>query len=183
MRDLRRCATMRTPLATPARSGPPAGAPDATPPAPAPAAADTTAPAAPTGLTAGPPTATSVPLSWTAATDNVAVTGYQVYRDGASAPVQTITGTTYTDTALSPNTTYSYTVKAIDGAGNQSPASNIAAATTTATGGTSITLTPSDDATIDPATAANTISRIKVDASAPVNELLVKFDIPASCTP
>jgi len=145
-------------------------------------AADTAGPTAPTGLTAGPTTATSVPLSWTAATDNVAVTGYQVYRDGAPTPVQTITGTTYTDTALSPNTTYSYTVKAIDGAGNQSPASNTATATTTAAGG-SITLAPSDDATIDPATASNTVSRIKVDASAPVNDLLVKFVIPATCTP
>ena len=113
--------------------------------------ADTTAPTAPSGLTAGQPGSTSVPLSWTAATDNVGVTGYEVYRNHGATPVQTVTGTAYTDTGLTPSTSYSYTVKAVDAAGNRSPASNTATATTAA-GGNVITLTPTNDATIDPVT-------------------------------
>ena len=96
--------------------------------------------------------------------------------------VQTVTGTTYTDTGLNPNTSYSYTVKAVDAAGNQSPASNTATATTAAAGN-AITLTPTNDATIDPATSSSTTSRIKVDDSSPVNDLLVKFVVPTTCTP
>ena len=60
---------------------------------------DTTAPSAPTGLTAGTTTTTSVPLSWTASTDNVAVTGYDVYR--GTTLVGTTTSTSYTVTGLS----------------------------------------------------------------------------------
>ena len=59
---------------------------------------DTTAPSAPTGLTAGTTTTTSVPLSWTASTDNVAVTGYDVYR--GTTLVGTSTTTSYTVTGL-----------------------------------------------------------------------------------
>ena len=59
---------------------------------------DTTAPSAPTGLTAGTTTTTSVPLSWTASTDNVAVTGYDVYR--GTTLVGTTTSTSYTVTGL-----------------------------------------------------------------------------------
>jgi chitodextrinase len=52
-----------------------------------------------------------VNLSWPASTDNVGVAGYQVYRNGAQlAPT---TATTYSDTGLSANTTYSYTVSAL----------------------------------------------------------------------
>ena len=90
---------------------------------------DTTPPTAPT-LTAGAVTSTSVALSWSGATDNVGVTGYNVYR--GSSMIATVTGTTYTDTSLSPSTQYSYTVKAFDAAGNLSPASNTVSVTTSA---------------------------------------------------
>ncbi|MGS0687638.1 fibronectin type III domain-containing protein [Nakamurella sp. GG22] len=147
------------------------------------AAADITAPTAPSGLTVGQPGSSSVPLTWTAATDNVGVTGYEVYRNSGATPVKTVTGATYTDTGLTPSTSYSYTVKAVDAAGNKSPASNTATATTAA-GGNVITLAPTNDATIDPVTTnSNTTSRIKVDGSAPTNDLLVKFVVPTSCTP
>ena len=43
---------------------------------------DTVAPSAPTGLTATPVSSSQINLSWIASTDNVAVTGYQVFRDG-----------------------------------------------------------------------------------------------------
>ncbi|QWV94265.1 hypothetical protein KP004_03510 [Geomonas oryzisoli] len=83
---------------------------------------DLAAPAAPTGLsavaTAITGTTSSVALSWTAATDNVGVTGYEVYRDGVK--LATVASTSYTDPAVTSATTYSYTVKAFDAAGNRS---------------------------------------------------------------
>jgi len=89
---------------------------------------DTQAPTAPTGLTAGTVTETSVALSWTASTDNVKVTGYDVYR--GTTKVGSSTGTTYTDTGLTAGTAYSYTVRAKDAAGNVSAPSSALAVTT-----------------------------------------------------
>ena len=76
---------------------------------------DTEAPTAPTNLkkVAGE---TTIELSWTASTDNVAVAGYNVYVDGVL--VGTVTGTSYTITGLSPATTYNIEVEAFDDAGN-----------------------------------------------------------------
>jgi chitodextrinase len=89
---------------------------------------DTTAPSVPTGLTVTGTTSASASLSWTASTDNVGVSNYQIFRNGAI--VSSATGTTFTDTGLSPATTYSYTVRARDAAGNTSAASTAVSATT-----------------------------------------------------
>ncbi|WP_308636436.1 fibronectin type III domain-containing protein [Paenibacillus silvisoli] len=94
---------------------------------------DTTAPSAPTGLSASSVTDTTATLTWTASTDNVGVTGYKVYRNGTE--VGTAAGTSYTDSGLTASTTYTYTVKAADAAGNLSAASSSAQATTTAGSG------------------------------------------------
>jgi chitodextrinase len=92
---------------------------------------DTTAPTTPTGVTAVAISGTKIDVSWIASTDNVAVTGYRVYRNGV---LLTTLGsvTTVLDTGLTPNTTYTYTVDAIDAAGNASSKSTSAAATTLA---------------------------------------------------
>ncbi|MEU5875313.1 carbohydrate binding domain-containing protein [Glycomyces sp. NPDC047369] len=91
---------------------------------------DTVAPAAPTGVTATV-NATTVILSWTAATDDVGVTGYRLTRTSADGTVtRTTASTKFTDANLDPNTEYAYTVAAYDAAGNLSPASGSAAATT-----------------------------------------------------
>ncbi|WP_026709623.1 reprolysin-like metallopeptidase [Flavobacterium filum] len=92
------------------------------------AVADTTAPTAPTNLTAAGTTQTSTNLSWTASTDNVGVTGYDVYRDGSL--LASVTGTTYTATGLTASTTYSFFVRAKDAAGNVSGNSNTVSVTT-----------------------------------------------------
>lgn len=92
------------------------------------APADVTRPSAPTGLTAGAPTAGTVPLSWQAASDDVGVKRYRVY-NGAEA-LATTTGTAVTVTGLAPATTYELTVRAFDAAGNASPRSNAVAVTT-----------------------------------------------------
>lgn len=93
--------------------------------------ADTTAPSTPGGLTAGTKTVTSNAFTWTAATDNVAVTGYKVFRNGTLVNGNVAT-TSFTDTGLNPNTSYSYTVQAFDAAGNTSPASAALAMSTLA---------------------------------------------------
>ncbi len=102
---------------------------------------DTTPPSTPTAVTVTAKTSTSVSLSWTASTDNVGVTGYQVFRNGTQ--VGTPVTTTFTDTGLTASTTYAYTVKARDAAGNVSAASTAVSATTTAAGDTTPPSAPS----------------------------------------
>ncbi len=94
------------------------------------AAVDTTPPSVPTNLTAKTPSPTEVDLSWTASTDNVAVTGYKISRNGTQ--IGTSTGTTYADKTAVASTTYNYTVTANDAAGNVSTASTAVNATTPA---------------------------------------------------
>ncbi|RTY93887.1 GEVED domain-containing protein [Flavobacterium sp. GT3R68] len=93
-------------------------------------AADTTAPSAPTSLAASGTTQTSTSLSWTASTDNVGVTGYDVYQ-GATLKA-TVTTTSYAVTGLTAATAYTFSVKAKDAAGNISSASNTVNVTTLA---------------------------------------------------
>ncbi|MER5931716.1 glycosyl hydrolase family 8 [Streptomyces sp. NPDC002054] len=95
---------------------------------------DTTAPSTPAGLRSTAATANSVSLAWNAATDNVGVTGYDLYRGGTL--VGTATGTSYTDTGLTASTTYSYTVRARDAAGNTSGAGTAVSVTTLPGNGT-----------------------------------------------
>ncbi|MCS3869832.1 hypothetical protein J3D55_002748 [Chryseobacterium ginsenosidimutans] len=90
---------------------------------------DVLAPTAPV-LAASGTTSTSTNLSWSGATDNVAVTGYDVYQ-GASL-IGSTASASYTVTSLTPSTTYSFSVKAKDAAGNVSPSSNTVSVTTLA---------------------------------------------------
>ena len=80
---------------------------------------DTTAPTAPAGLAATAVSATQINLSWTAATDNVGVSGYQLQRcQGAGctafALIATLAGATFNDSGRTTNTSYSYRVRATD---------------------------------------------------------------------
>jgi chitodextrinase len=79
-------------------------------------APDNQVPTGPSSLTASATSSSSVQLSWPAATDNVGVVGYRVYRGGAQL-TQT-TALSYPDTGLSAQTTYPYEVRAVDAAGN-----------------------------------------------------------------
>jgi fibronectin type 3 domain-containing protein len=98
---------------------------------------DTQPPTAPTNLVATPAAGTQINLSWTGSTDNVGVAGYRIERcqgSGCTTFVQVAapvgTATTYSDTALTAATSYSYRVRATDAAGNLSGYSNSASATT-----------------------------------------------------
>lgn len=93
-------------------------------------APDTAAPSQPTGLTSRSKTSSSVNLAWTASTDNVGVTGYDVYRN--NVVVKTVTTNSATDTGLTANTAYQYKVVAKDAAGIASPASSVITVTTSA---------------------------------------------------
>jgi YD repeat-containing protein len=108
--------------------------------------ADTTAPAAPTGLSATAASSTAINLSWTASTDNVGVTGYLVERCVTSSctysQVATPATTSFGDTGLTASTGYSYRVRATDAANNLSTYSNIGSATTQAPSDTTAPSTP-----------------------------------------
>ncbi len=90
--------------------------------------ADTQAPSAPTSLAASNITQTSLDLSWTASTDNVGVTAYDVYENGTL--LTSTSSVNYSVTGLTAGTSYSFYVKAKDAAGNVSAASNTVNATT-----------------------------------------------------
>jgi endonuclease/exonuclease/phosphatase family metal-dependent hydrolase len=92
---------------------------------------DTVAPAVPTGITASAASANRVNLSWQASTDDTAVTGYNIYRNGAF--IGTAITTSYSDTSLAPATAYAYSVAAFDAAGNVSGQSPGTTATTAPT--------------------------------------------------
>jgi acetylxylan esterase len=99
---------------------------------------DAQPPAAPTNLSSSNVTSSGVMLGWSAATDNVGVTGYQIFRQqGTSAATQigTAIGTTFAVTGLAAATSYSFFVRAIDAAGNASASSNAVTVTTSGTGG------------------------------------------------
>ncbi|WP_394363779.1 M4 family metallopeptidase, partial [Flavobacterium covae] len=96
---------------------------------------DTTAPTTPTNLVASGTTSTSTTLSWTASTDNVGVTGYNIYN--GTTLLASSTTTSATVSGLKASTTYNFTVKAKDAAGNLSATSNAVSVTTSA--GSSIT--------------------------------------------
>ena len=90
--------------------------------------ADNTPPSAPSVLTAIVISSSQINLSWGASTDNAGVTGYRIYRDGST--ITTIGDTFYSDTGLAQSTRYTYTVTALDAAGNESEHSEQAEAIT-----------------------------------------------------
>jgi len=109
---------------------------------------DTQAPTTPTGLTATTQLGAQVSLSWTASTDNVAVTGYRIERcQGTScstfAQIATSGATSFTDSGLSALASYTYRVRASDAVGNLSGYSS----TATATAGASAAYVQSSSAT------------------------------------
>jgi chitodextrinase len=94
---------------------------------------DTQPPSVPGGLTVTGHTSSSVSLSWTASTDNVGVTGYEVYQGSSLAT--TVTGTSATVSGLSASTSYTFKVRARDAAGNLSAFGSSVSASTDASGG------------------------------------------------
>ncbi|MEV0626515.1 glucuronyl esterase domain-containing protein [Nonomuraea wenchangensis] len=148
---------------------------------------DTSPPTAPSGLAASATTSTGTTLTWTAATDDTGVTGYDVLRapgasGGTFAQAGTSATTSFSDTGLTPGTTYRYQVRARDAAGNISPVSNTAQVTTqpgSTTGGcTAVPTVQTQWATgyvIQPLTITNT-------GSSAMSGWTVTFTLPAGHT-
>jgi chitodextrinase len=145
---------------------------------------DTTPPTAPGNLAASGTTSTSTNLSWTASTDNVGVTGYDILRapgtsGGTFAQVGTSTTSSFSNTGLTASTAYRYQVRARDAAGNLSPVSNTVQVTTSGgtTGGpcTAVPTVQSQWGTgyvIQPMTITNT-------GTATITSWTVTFTLPA----
>ncbi len=91
---------------------------------------DTEPPTAPLNLVTSNITGTSITLSWESSTDNVGVTGYQVFQGATIIDTTNDSGLISVVTGLTPSTTYTFTVKALDAAGNTSPSSNETTGTT-----------------------------------------------------
>lgn len=89
---------------------------------------DIIAPTVPTGFSATTFSNSRIDLSWNPSTDNVGVAGYKVFRDLVF--LATTTQTNYSDTGLSPQTSYSYSVSAFDASGNESAQSTSSIAIT-----------------------------------------------------
>jgi chitodextrinase len=110
---------------------------------------DTTPPSTPANLTATATLATQINLSWTASTDDVGVAGYKVERcSGAGcanfAQIATPTGAAFNDIGLAAATSYSYRVRAVDAAGNNSGYSNTSSAATPAVADTTPPTAPAN---------------------------------------
>jgi fibronectin type 3 domain-containing protein len=142
--------------------------------------ADTQPPAAPASLSATAPGPGEADLGWTAATDNLAVTGYRIYRNSTligSAPADALS---YHDTTAVPSTSYTYEATAVDAAGNESPRSNPATVVTPSSPATHTFSFPvAADATLDQANAGTNYgndTRLVVDGS-PVDDFLLRFDV------
>ena len=133
---------------------------------------DTTPPSQPGTLTASAVSASEVDLSWGASTDNVGVTGYQVERCSgtgctsfAQIATTTGTGTSYKDTGVSASNSYSYRVRATDAAGNLSPYSNTASATTTIGPATKLAIVQGPSSTAAGATITPAVTVAVEDAN------------------
>lgn len=141
-----------------------------------------TKPSPPTALTATANGSTEIDLSWTASI-TPGISGYNVYRDGTKLTESPITATSYADTGLQANTTYSYSVTAVDSAGVESDPATASATTGIGPGGT-VTLAPTNDATIsqvNPTTNYGTATTLAVDADGAIQDFLLKFAVPSTC--
>jgi fibronectin type 3 domain-containing protein len=143
-----------------------------TPPPSSPGTVDTTPPSVPAGLTASADSSTQVIVQWTASTDTggAGLAGYRLYRDGVNDPIANVTVTHYTDTGLTPNTAFTYTVRAYDAA---SPANE--SALTAAVSVTTPPTPPAGDSTPPPApenvtAIATSTTSIQVSWSPSVDE-------------
>jgi len=105
------------------------------------AATDGSAPTVPGTPTVSALSTSSLRVTWAASSDNVGVTAYEVYRDGATTATATVTTNAFTDTGLAAGSTHSYRVRARDAAGNWSGLSLAGSGRTTSADATAPTIT------------------------------------------
>ncbi len=117
---------------------------------------DTQAPTAPTNLAASNVQSTSLTLTWTASTDNVGVTNYNIYRNNNYLASTGNNSTTFNVTGLTASTSYNFYVRALDAAGNISPTSNTISVTTSSGGGGGDTQAPTAPTNLAASNVAST---------------------------
>jgi parallel beta-helix repeat protein len=138
---------------------------------------DTEDPTAPTNVVGTPVSSSRVDLTWTASTDDVGVTKYRVFRDGAQVGTSAVTS--FSDLTVLASTTYSYEIQAADAADNVSALSAPPVSVTTPAPSMSATFTPEADAHVDSATPDGnfgTASTVRVDAS-PIKRTYLRFSV------
>jgi hypothetical protein len=138
---------------------------------------DTQRPTAPGNLSAAVLGPGQIDLSWQLASDNVGVTGYQIYRN--SSLVASIgVATSWSDTTVTGNNTYTYVVHAVDGAGNLSDPSNEVTGTTPA-GVTTVTFSPEADAEVNAGapTTNYATAKLRADGGSTPEESFLRFSV------
>ena len=130
---------------------------------------DTTPPTTPSSLVANANDSAHITLAWAASTDNVSLAGYRIYRGGTF--VAATSSTSYTDNGLSASTTYTYSVTAVDTAGNESAKSAPASARTAAATDSSAPSAPTGVAIV--VTGNGNSSRVTVSWNAAVDDVAV----------
>lgn len=154
-------------------------------PQPLDGSSDTTPPSAPTGVSATTASSSEIGLNWTASTDDVGVTGYNIYRCSGAACTPTLFQsvgivTSFQNTGLTASTLYRYQVSAVDAAQNESTKSSIAEATTD----TIVTLAAPTGLTVVP---GNTQARLSLNWTDNTEPSLAGYHVyecsTAACTP
>jgi chitodextrinase len=140
---------------------------------------DTQAPTTPSEMTAVAPSLGRVDLSWTASTDNRAVTGYEIYRDESLLATTSGTDTTYIDETVAPDTSYDYKVRALDAAGNRSGFRAAPTVHTPAAGGAQTFGAEADARVEEGAPGTNfAAANLRVDAGTPPDvETYLRFSV------
>lgn len=117
---------------------------------------DKTAPSTPTNLVKGIVTSNSISLSWAASTDNVGVSGYNIYENNAK--IGSSTAMSFTHTGLDADTIYEYNVTAVDAAGNESAKSSLLSVKTQKAGDTTAPSVPTGLKLVSKSTTSANIS-------------------------
>jgi acid phosphatase type 7 len=107
-------------------------------------------PAPPTGLTATAPNSTTVELTWNA---SAGATAYKVYRVPQTVAIATVSGTSFTHTGRSPNTTYTYQVSALNAAGESAKTAQVSITTPSGGGTGGVRIGAAGDIACDPASS------------------------------
>lgn len=140
----------------------------------APVTVDGTAPSVPSGVSATAYGTSQIGLKWTASTDNVGVTGYNIYRGTSTTPIAKVGAVTaFTDNSVAAATKYSYQVEAFDAASNKSAKSVLVSATT---GALSTDTTAPTLSITSPASGATVTGTVAVNASASDNVAVAKVE-------
>ena len=153
--------------------------PSATADVTTPAFVDTAPPSVPTNLAGSSRSPSQIDLNWSQSTENVEVTGYTIYRDGSQLTTVTGSSQSYSDSTVSPSTSYSYSIDAFDLAGNHSNQSDTATVTSQSPPPPSSTFTPDGDTYVNassPTSNFGTTTTLRLDASPDLHSY-IRFNV------